>query len=280
MSSNLSPPQPLGPLSVGNVVSASLRLYRDRFKLYYRLAFIGYLWILVPIYGWAKFSAMAGLLSRLVFSELIERPETVDEARSHVMPRMWNFLVAKLLVGLILFGASMGAAIAFGILAVVLGAILGQSTGSTIVLVLLGAIAAITFIVGYLWLTSHLLIVELPLAMEDNVDATSAISRSWKLTEGFISRIVLIFTVGFLISLPISIAVQIVSLIIKGLLAALFTRGSAIFFLLYYVLFFGLSFALGSLLIPFWQAVKTVIYYDLLNRKEGLGLQVRDSSPQ
>jgi hypothetical protein len=40
MSMNLSSPQLLGPLSVGNVVSASLRLYRDRFKLYYRLAFI------------------------------------------------------------------------------------------------------------------------------------------------------------------------------------------------------------------------------------------------
>lgn len=44
MSMNLSSPQPLGPLSVGNVVSASfLRLYRDRFKLYYRLAFVSYL---------------------------------------------------------------------------------------------------------------------------------------------------------------------------------------------------------------------------------------------
>lgn len=40
MSMNLSSPQPLGPLSVGNVVSASLRVYRDRFKLYYRLAFL------------------------------------------------------------------------------------------------------------------------------------------------------------------------------------------------------------------------------------------------
>ena len=280
MSTNLSSPQPLGPLSVGNVVSASLRVYRDRFKLYYRLAFIGYLWILLPIYGWAKFSAMTGLLSRLVFSELIERPETVDEARSHVMPRMWNFLVAGILVSLILFGASIGAAIVFGILAGVFGAILGQSTGAVIVLVLLGAIALIALIVGYLWLVCRLLIVEVPLAIEDNVDATSAIGRSWKLTAGFVSRIVLIFTVAFLISLPISIAIQLVSLVVQVVLAALFTRGSALFFLLYYVLILGLSFASGSLLIPFWQAVKAVIYYDLLNRKEGLGLQVRDSYPQ
>ena len=280
MSMNLSSPQPLGPLSVGNVVSASLRLYRDRFKLYYRLAFIGYLWVLIPIYGWAKFSAMTGLLSRLVFSELIERPETVDGARSHVMPRMWNFLLAGILVALILFGASMGGVIIFGILAGVLGAILGQSTASVVVLILLGAIALIALIVGYLWLVSRLLIVEVPLAIEDNVDATSAIGRSWKLTAGYVLRIVLIFTVAFLISIPISVAIQVVTLVIQVVLAALFTRGSALFVLLYYVLILGLSFAGGSLLIPFWQAIKTVIYYDLLNRKEGLGLQVRDSYPQ
>lgn len=31
------------PLGVGNVVSAGLRIYRDNFKKYYRLAFIAYL---------------------------------------------------------------------------------------------------------------------------------------------------------------------------------------------------------------------------------------------
>ena len=30
------------------------------------------------------------------------------------------------------------------------------------------------------------------------------------------------------------------------------------------------------LILPFWQAVKAVIYYDLRSRQEGLGLQLRD----
>jgi hypothetical protein len=30
-------------------------------------------------------------------------------------------------------------------------------------------------------------------------------------------------------------------------------------------------------MMPFWQAIKAVIYYDLRSRREGLGLQVRDS---
>ena len=64
------------PLTVGNVVSAGLRIYRDRFLEYFRIAFIGYLWILVPIYGWAKFAAMNGLIARLTFGEVTEKPET------------------------------------------------------------------------------------------------------------------------------------------------------------------------------------------------------------
>jgi hypothetical protein len=35
---------------------------------------------------------------------------------------------------------------------------------------------------------------------------------------------------------------------------------------------------LGALLIPFWQSIKAVIYYDLLTRKEGLGLELRETT--
>jgi hypothetical protein len=34
----------------------------------------------------------------------------------------------------------------------------------------------------------------------------------------------------------------------------------------------------GALFAPFWQSIKAVIYYDLLSRKEGLGIELRDSN--
>ncbi|HEY9651444.1 MAG TPA: hypothetical protein V6C95_12325, partial [Coleofasciculaceae cyanobacterium] len=268
MSENLSPRQSMGPLSVGNVVSAGLRLYRDRFKLYFRLAFTGYLWVLVPIYGWAKYSAISGLISRLAFRELIERPETVSEARSHVNPKMWSFFGAGLLVGLIVFGVVFGAVIVFSIVGGILVAILGQnSTTGIVVLVLLGIAAFVLFLFGYLWLLSRLFIVEVPLAIEDDVDAVSAISRSWKLTEGFVLRLVGVVSVAFLLTLPISIVVQIFSTIIQLVLAAFVPPDSPNFFFLLYLLILPISFASGSLLMPFWQAIKAVIYYDLRSRR-------------
>ncbi|NEO78420.1 DUF975 domain-containing protein [Moorena sp. SIO4G3] len=300
MSYEPSPSQSLGPLSIGNVVNVGLRIYRDHFKLYYRLAFIGYLWLLVPIYGWAKFCAMFGLISRLAFREIIERPETVNEARRHVNPRMWSFFRAGILVSLITFLVSLitlGAAIlvvfiisfVIGILIGVLGLIFGNSItlldnlntlpensiAMTIIGLLVVIILMIVFFFGLSWFISRFLIYEIPLAIEENsIGARAAIGRSWKLTQGFILRIQGIVVVGFLISLPISIAVQIATFSIQTILSLLFPQESAIFAWLYLVLVFGLSFASGALLVPFWQAIKSVIYYDLCSRKEGIDLQL------
>lgn len=264
-------------LSVGNVVSAALRIYRDHFKLYWGLAFKAYLWILLPIYGWAKYSAISALISRLAYSEVIERPETVDEARRHVMPKMWSFLGAGLLVFLIVTTVVFVFMLAFGILGGVIGAILGQNSGAIIILVLLGIVAFIAFIIGYTMLTCRLFIVELPLAMEDNVTATSTISRSLELTKGFVSRLLGIVMVAFLISIPISIVIQILITIIQVFLSVLFSSDSSTFSLLYFLSVLALSLASGSLLIPFWQSIKAIIYYDLRSRREGLGLNIRDA---
>ncbi len=280
MSKNPSFRQPSSLLSVGDVVSAALRIYRDHFKVYWRLAFTAYLWLLVPIYGWAKYSAISGLLSRLAFSELIERPEPVSEARRPVNARMWSFWLAGILVSLILIGLVVGGFIVFGILIGIIAAVSGQNTGLAVALAVLTVVAAIAFFIGYIRLLSRLFIVEVPLAIENNLDASSAISRSWKLTKGYVSRIQWIVLVAVLVTLPISIVVQIISSLIQAFLTTLFPPDSSAFVSLYLLLVIAVSFVSGSLLVPFWQAIKAVIYYDVRNRKEGLDLKMRDSRPQ
>jgi membrane-anchored glycerophosphoryl diester phosphodiesterase (GDPDase) len=89
------------------------------------------------------------------------------------------------------------------------GAIFGQN--SPIVAVLLLVVAVIAFLIIYIRIISRLLIVELPLAIENNIGASSAIGRSWELTKGSVGRIQWIVFVGILVSLPITIVVQILS---------------------------------------------------------------------
>jgi hypothetical protein len=288
MPKNLSSSGQTGPLSVGNVVSASLRIYRDNFKLYFGLAWVASLWLLVPIYGWAKYSAISALISRLAFGEVREKPETVSDARREVNPRMWRFFWAGILAFLIYIGVyvtllvalTIAMAIVVFLAAMITTAILGGAAAAMWQNYVIAALVAVTFfaffIIIYIRIIFRLFIVELPLAIENNIGATSAIGRSWQLSKGSVGRILWIFIVGVLVSLPITIVQQILSTIVQSVLTAVLGAKSGMFFLVYYLLILPLSFGSNALVTPFWQAMKAIIYYDLRSRKEGLGLQIRD----
>ncbi|MGL6344171.1 MAG: DUF975 domain-containing protein [Waterburya sp.] len=284
----------MNPLSVGNVVSAGLRIYRDNFKKYFKLAFFGYLWIFVPVYGWAKYSAMMGLISRLAFREVSEQPEAIKDAQRHIKPKMWNFLAAGLVVGLIFLGTVIPYFIVVTIFFGIIGAILGQSTAATGIIILLTVIAILLFIFGFIWLISRLFMVDMPIAVEENTNPVSAISRSFQLTKGSVSRIQLVVFLAFLISAPSVIVINIVSLIIVGIILGIFVSilqlvigiepvngyelgtelGKALGFLFYPMLIAGVTPG-DAFMIPFWQGIKAVVYYDLRVRREGMGIDLR-----
>jgi hypothetical protein len=264
------------PLSVGNVVTAGLRIYRDNFKTYFKSAFLGHLWILVPVYGWAKYSAMMGMIARLGYREVTEQPEPVIDAQRHVKPKMWDFLVAGIFVSLIVFGAIIPLIIIIGLMSFGLSLVFNQDSGGIGILAgILFAIAVILlFAFSLSWLISRLLLVELPLAVEENITVTSAISRSWNLTKGSAGRIQLIVLVGFLVSMPILLIIKIVTAILQGMIGIGLDSapGLAVIGGILYLLVF---FAGGALTIPFWQAIKAVVYYDLRVRREGMGIDLK-----
>ena len=274
MPKNLSSAIQTGPLSVGNVVSASLQIYRDHFKSYFGLALVGYLWLLVPIYGWAKYSAISALISRLAFAEVSEHPETVSDARREVDHRMWSFFCAGILTSLIFLAVYLAGAIGITVLGLGAAAISQQNY---LIIGALVAVAVIAFLIIYIRIVSQLFIVELPLAIENNLTASSAISRSWELTKGSVGRIVWIVFVGGLVSIPVSAFIQTVLAIVQPILIALLGAESGAFVSVYIILVVALSILSGALVNPFWQAMKAIIYYDLRSRKEGLGLQMRDA---
>ncbi|MCF3609249.1 DUF975 domain-containing protein, partial [Planktothrix agardhii 1033] len=67
--------QTISPLSIIGVISAGLRIYRDHFRSYFNIALQAYCWSIIPIYGWAKFSALSALIGRLAYYETLEQPE-------------------------------------------------------------------------------------------------------------------------------------------------------------------------------------------------------------
>ncbi len=274
MPRNLNSDARIGPLSVGNIVSGSLRLYRDHFKQYYTLALLGSVWVAVPIYGWAKYAAMHGLIARLAFKEVIERPETVEEARRYTEPRLWSFLGVSLLVGLISYGVILLGGIAVGIVLGIAGAILGVN--NPLLAILLSVVLGLFLISLLVWLYARLSIAELPIALENNVENTKALSRSWNLTKGFVIQLLGVYLVASLISVPMVVVLQLLMFIIQGILTAFLgnlPNAEAVLFLIS----LELSIIASSILIPFWQAVKALLYYDIRSRREGMDLELADS---
>ena len=297
------------PLSVGNIVSAGLRIYRDNFAKYFKIAFLGYLWIFAPLvilviavaaisaifvngssyslglfvlvlvvalvtlfYASARFAAMSGLIARLAYGEVAEQPEAVAEAQRQVKPKMWSFLFAGILSSLIFFGVAICYFLLSGIVAYG-GFALGQNSAIAIAITV---VTSLVFIIGAIWLVSRLFLIELPLAVESGVTASGTIGRSWELTKGAVGKIQLVIFISFLISIPVIIAVQIVSTIAQVAIAAILSNSPpAITVGAFYVLYVAFTLASGAFMIPFWQSIKAVIYYDLRVRREGMGMNLR-----
>ncbi|WP_414517871.1 hypothetical protein [Nostoc sp. PCC 9305] len=278
MSENFGSSGQIQPLSIGNVVSAAVRLYRSHLKTYLNLAAIAHLWVLVPVYGWAKYAAISGLISRLAFGELIYQPESVQTARSHVNPRLWSFLRVAFQVGISLLIIYIGLAIVGGVLASLIGVALGGILGSSGIIVITTLAIIVTagiILLGLTWFYSRWIVAEVPLAVEENINGGESVARSWELTKASVFRIQGIVLVAFIVTLPLVFVLN----YIPSLFLIKLEPGTAIYSIVYIISVIG-SLIGGVLVMPFWQALKAVLYLDLRSRREGLGLQLREPPSQ
>ena len=289
MSQNFTSQNLLQPLTIGNVVNIGLKLYRSNFKLYSQLALTAHLWLFVPIYGWAKFYGIAALISRLAFGNLISQPESINTAKSQTYRRMWSLLVLGISVfimplifaflWLMLFSLLFG--VIYALPSVVLGITLPQppKDGNLFENWVSAAIWLPVFMAIYLtplWHYSRLFITDLTLVMEDNSNPFKAIKQSWELTKGLRIRLIKIILISFSITFPIWIIVWRVFGEIVRLLSSNFLRyiidDSSIRAALVTIF---LTIVTGVIIMPFWQTIKAVVYYDIRCRRESLDLELR-----
>jgi hypothetical protein len=328
MTSNSEPQGFLQPLSVGNVVSAGLRLYSSHFQQYARVALFATLWILVPfliavpiilffaviqdyygllaliipawigllLYCIAKYMAGSAAIARLAFGELTQRPETPEQARRFTNSRMWWFWLVTLLLSLIYGGVTIAFYILLTVLIVIAVAVIGgtamlqtsppeafleQMFGNPEIIMILGlgflGLLAL-FFTFFCWFAARFSVAEIPLAIEAEMDAAKSIGRSWQLTQKNAWRIFLILFVTALITVPVQFLTQLAVSVVDGIAGTLLPQNSSAYTLLSLTFTYILSFAVSILIVPLWQSIKAVIYYDLRSRREGLGLQLRNSS--
>ncbi|MFB2818279.1 DUF975 domain-containing protein [Umezakia ovalisporum] len=277
MAGNIGSLDPTQPLSVGKVISTGIRLYRSHVQDYFFLALKAHLWVLVPVYGWVKFIALTVLISRLAFGELVNQPESIPSGQRFVNSRLWQFLMAMVLLFFMVVGFSLSIVIILVILGVFWGLIFPYENSAAVLL--LGVITLVGLIVVTLasfWIIMRLCLVYEVLAIEENVDGVSAISRSWQLTQGYGWRLLLIYFVAFLITIPARIMMPVMTSLLELVFLPLILDGSSLYALLYFLFLLAIIFSISAVILPFYQTLTAVIYYDLRSRREGLGLKLRD----
>ncbi|NEP79041.1 MAG: DUF975 domain-containing protein [Okeania sp. SIO3C4] len=305
---------PIAPLSAGNIVSAGMRIYRDHLKPYFGVAIRATLWSFLPflalipiplifiysqgdtsisiflllipawlllfIYCSAKSIVNNAIIARLVFGELTNQPETVREASRILKPKMWTFFLAFFLLSLIGIGIWLILSIFMGILAGIIAGMANtgqQNVGATVVLALIGIVIFIIALIFIVRLLTRFFVIDMPLAVEENITATQTLGRSWELTKGYVGRIFVVLFIASLVTIPVAMIVQIIVGILQGILTAIIPTDSTdqSFELLLLLMGYSIGLLSNVFLLPFWQAIKAVIYYDLRTRREGMGLQLR-----
>jgi hypothetical protein len=292
---------PIGTLSVGNVINAAVSLYKTNFRDFFFLALRSVGWLILAIVGlipvvligfavnnvgvtvlaavaWlglfifclAKSMTSRGVVSRMAYQQLINQTETLASASGQLANSHWKFLSLALWLWLFLTGVvilSYLALLALGGIGVAVGMNIQNILGY-----LLAAIFVIAGIVAFFWIFlrfySSWFVAELPIAVERCVSGLDAIGRSRQLSAPFSSRILMIILVAFLIVIPINIISSIPAIAVIG------QEPTSPIYLIGQVLNVALSLLLELFLMPFWQVVKSVVYFDLRSRLEGSDLRM------
>jgi hypothetical protein len=306
---------PVGTLSIGNVVTTGTILYRSNLKRYLQVSLratawvvaifasavgllfiggvlfgitqswlltipLGFVWFGLALYLSAKCSTDRAVICRLAYQELIDAPETVAVATRQLLPRTWAFLRLSLLLTIYVFLIALAGYIllilAIGLIVGVLIYVVKLSPDNGVFIFIMGllGIALVLLTVAFvIRFYASWFVAELPLAVESTASASFSLRRSRQLSNNVIRKLVLIITVAFLITLPLSTIGAIPSWIGQFMTAST-TESTKIAGGFVTIAGFFVSIAIELLVMPFWQVIKAIVYFDIRNRQEGNDLVI------
>jgi len=276
------PPPDLRPLDFGEILDASLMIYRRHFGLFLKLAvitlaapvvlfvyfgfqlFTGFeqdplrILLILPVgllYYVASLVLTAGTI-RIISDSYLGRTARLRDALSLGMSKIWPLIAVGLgkgiVLALIMVATGVVAAIAIP---------LTRSVGAV------GAIVAVALVVGGIWFAVYVACgygVTTPVVvLEDLTSSFDAFGRSWDLTRGFKGKVLGLSVVAFLLCNLIP------SQVFQAVATAVMPTAPAVG-----VGLMVCSVVLPLILAPVIASVITLMYYDLRVRREAFDLQV------
>ncbi len=291
----------LRPMTTGQVLDRTFQLYRNNFLLFVtiaalppalmmlaQLAQVSFFAVGVQGVAFSSAALVAGGITMLVgfiawfiglaFSQAATvqavskihtgATSTVSEAYSSLKGRRWRVLDVIFSVGLRVGGATLGimlAAVSTGLIITLIPG-LGTNAAATVAV----GIFAVVIAIGGAWLAVSFFVrysLAVPACIVEDVKARTALQRSATLTKGSRSRILAIWTVLFLLTWVMSVALSVpvaIAFAMTGNAASPYAQvANAV-----------ASFVAGALAGPVVTIAMVLVYYDERVRKEAFDIDL------
>jgi uncharacterized RDD family membrane protein YckC len=312
-------------LTIGDIVTIGLQLYRRHAREYLTIIAAAALWVVLPLlasivlvivaasiespglgilaiiagivlflWGMARYLAAAGAICRRSYYYLTHQDESVEDTQRYVKGRMWGFWRIAMVQGLLLMAVVVGLYIVLTIGVVIIfmgiggvemlqpGGAINPATAAIVGLVfLLVSLALIVIgVYGMYWFIIRFILAEVGYAVDSTMPAMTSLGRSWSLTTRNARRVGSGVAMVILISLPIQVLAQVTSGLATAVVLVLLPDDSSpAYASVTFLLSYAMGILLGLVLLPLWQSVKAVMFYDLVERRDGRSLDLGDRSP-
>lgn len=238
-------------------------------------------WSVFSLYCLAKYLTNRAVISRLAYQQLIDLPETIADSTEKLVPLNWKFLRLSVWILICLLVVILLSGLLFFFTIGMMGIIIPKqylANRDIFVSLLVTVIVLGLFVIWMLIIVryySYWFIAQLALAIEPNISAKRSMQRSKQLSITATGRVQLVMLIVFIITLPLTFSSGAISMVGQVLTSNVFNStsdnnrilGGGLVFV-----GFILTIASELFVIPFWQAAKAVIYYDLKNSQEGRDL--------
>ena len=260
--------------SVGNMITVSVAIYKKNWKKFLKLSLVAHLWLLVPIYGWARYFAIAAWISRLSLNEIINKSDNIDQREYFSINALFIFFTTACInIFITIFLSYFLAILFFGIVAICLQILSGLPILDTISNISSQpqAIGYWVFFWSIIFLFSglstffytRLFITDLCFSANRQSKLFSLIGKSYLQTKNYKFKVYKIILLSYILSFSFYISIYIFFLFIA------FLSNQADFYAWEYFGYIILSAFLVTvacargLLFAFWQSVKAVTFYHI-----------------
>lgn len=268
--------------TVGNMITIGVAIYKQNWRQYLKLSAIAHLWLLVPVYGWARYFAISAWMSRLSLQEIDDELDYSDRQPYFSIRSLCIFLFTAIftifepivlgylsftILGVIIIVFSRVISLwvfSFSLLEILENYLSNQEDPKYFFYELLGLV--LLLLISLLFY-ARLFITDLIFTDRSNNKLFDLIYRSYFITKSNKFKTYTTICLSCLLTLPVWIIGYLIVPIIAGFI---FTISSINLLeplnpLLSFCLVFTLVCAHGIVL-PFWQSIKAVVFYHLSQR--------------